>query len=148
MHRKQIENLYNSSVEKRSKNDVINDLIVELGRDGLDGNSVRELIRGLTQKYPCNDVVIKLGEALGIEQEEQPEQSSNSPVHAVHRVENTVAGYAADRGGYGLNKSDTHHVTDTLECASTDFYKAIGRIILCFLNIEQSKIEDHFSESI
>ena len=148
MYKKPNENSDNGSVGKRLKNDVINDLILELGRDGLDDNSVRELVRVLMQKYPCNGAVIKLGEALGIEEEEQPGQSDNNPVHAVHRAENTVAGYATDRGGYGLNKFDTNPVTDTLEYASTDFYRAIGRIILCFLNIEQSKIEDYFSESV
>lgn len=117
MCRKPMKGLDGSAV-KRFKNDVINDLISELGRDGLDDHSVRELIRGLLRKYPENVTIIQLNEAIGIE----PEHGDTNLVHMVH--------------------------SGNSKCASTAFYRAIGRVIMCFPNIEQSKLEAIISEAM
>ena len=46
-------------------------MIAELGRNGFDNETALAFVRELQNKYPDNDVVIKLGEAFGAETERQ-----------------------------------------------------------------------------
>ena len=73
MSRQPIKGSGDGLVEKRIKKDVLNDLILELGRDGFDDNSLIELVNGLRLKYPQYEAILKLCEALGRE----PEQKRN-----------------------------------------------------------------------
>lgn len=55
--------------------DTVKNLIKELGAGGLEDNSIIELIIGLRQEYPQNDVVARLSETLELEQEDNRDES-------------------------------------------------------------------------
>ena len=78
MNRKSINGSGDGFAERRLKSVVLNDLIVELGRDGLDDTAVRELITELRRKYPCNETINKLSETLCLEVEAAPEKNGKN----------------------------------------------------------------------
>jgi len=63
-------------IEKRLKKDALNDLILELSRDGFDDNSLIELVKGLRRKYPQNEAILKQSEALGWEPEQKRDENA------------------------------------------------------------------------
>jgi hypothetical protein len=122
---------------KRSKDDTINDLIVELGRGGLDNNSVHTLIRGLRQKYPKNVEIIKLSEALGLE----PEKKRNEK-DLPCRNNRSKADFAKnDQPGLeettsSVDSGDRKNAASIVKYTPTNFYRAVSSITLVFQNME------------
>ena len=56
---------------KRSKSEVISDLIAELGRDGFENADLKKLVNELGYRYPENEALKRLSETLEIELEEE-----------------------------------------------------------------------------
>ena len=90
MNSELINGLGNCFAENRSKNDVINDLIIELGRDGLDNSSIKTLIVRLRQKYPWNELLNKLNDTLEIEPEQEQKRNEKFVVYTDHWGENVI----------------------------------------------------------
>jgi len=137
MPRKTIENPNNGFAEKRLKNDVVNDLITELGRDGLDDSSVFELVKGLRQNHLTNGAVIKLSEALGLEPEE--ERNGNDLVGGNQVLSEDSEKYnqtGPENIAGADDDGDGKPVANIEKCTSVDFYRALGIISQTILNNE------------
>ena len=138
MCRKLIKGSGDGFIEKRSKSDTINDLIVELGRDGLDDNSVYTLIKGLRKEYPGNNAIIKLSETLGFE----PNAYSHDIRPKSQSKKKTLANEGQISKGDGAKYNQTRHekaigdsdsgdrksVENMEECVSTDFYRTVYKM--------------------
>ena len=108
---------------KRSKNDILDDLVMELGRDGLDNDSVGELVRMLSEKYPENGAIIKLREAIGLELEEEPKEKEFIWWNRKPEKAASAANFFDERAATGNGSM------------STNFYMAVDKIALDFLGI-------------
>jgi len=136
MSRKPIKDSCEGFVKKQLQNDPIYDFNVESWQgDDLDDNTVSELIKELRRKYPKNNAIIKLSKALDLEPIQ--EQNGKDFIREDYRLNAGFVKYnkAGLEDAAGLADSgDRKAVVDIEKHSSSDFYRALNRIIVDLQN--------------
>ena len=122
---------------KSPQNNMLNNLTGDLRQDHIDNNSANELVNELRRKYPKDVAIIKLSKALGLEPKQKRNKKNiacgnHRATAAFAKSNRPISENARSATGSGGRKT----AVNIEKYAPNDFYRAVGRIAVCFLNMK------------